>query len=110
MTRIGPLLGLLVLLPLWSASIAAAPAAESGGERQRMIVLGIDGVDPEMLRGYMAEGLMPNFSKLARMGGLMPLGTSIPPQSPVAWSNFIDQILNFGIVQWLTARSNRYAA
>ncbi|MCI0734422.1 MAG: alkaline phosphatase family protein, partial [Methylococcaceae bacterium] len=30
-----------------------------------------------------------NFSRLAEQGGFMNLGTSVPPQSPVAWSNFI---------------------
>lgn len=37
----------------------------------------------------MADGDMPNLEKLADMGGFMSLGTSTPPQSPVAWSNFI---------------------
>lgn len=37
----------------------------------------------------MDAGRMPNFAKLASEGGFWPLTTSIPPQSPVAWSNFI---------------------
>jgi len=32
---------------------------------------------------------MPHFDALSREGGGTPLGTSIPPQSPVAWSTFI---------------------
>ncbi len=56
---------------------------------QRVVVLGIDGMDPQLLRRYMAEGRMPNFAKLAARGSFTPLGTSIPPQSPVAWSNLI---------------------
>jgi predicted AlkP superfamily phosphohydrolase/phosphomutase len=56
---------------------------------ERMVILGIDGMDPVMLQEFMAEGLMPNFAKLAKQGDFMPLGTSVPPQSPVAWSNFI---------------------
>lgn len=32
---------------------------------------------------------MPNFSKLAQEGSFRELTTSIPPQSPVAWSNLI---------------------
>lgn len=55
----------------------------------RLFVLGIDGMDPHILRQLMRAGRMPHFSQLARQGGLAPLGTSIPPQSPVAWSNFI---------------------
>jgi predicted AlkP superfamily phosphohydrolase/phosphomutase len=56
---------------------------------KKVIVLGIDGMDPGILGRMMEEGKMPNFSKLAEQGSFMPLGTSIPPQSPVAWSDFI---------------------
>lgn len=54
-----------------------------------MIVLGVDGMDPVMLRQFIHEGRMPNLARLAAMGGFISLGTSIPPQSPVAWSNII---------------------
>jgi len=55
----------------------------------RVLVLGIDGMDPSQLLQRMREKEAPNFSRLARQGTFLPLGTSIPPQSPVAWSNFI---------------------
>ena len=59
---------------------------------KRVVVLGIDGLDPEFLaetiRLYPEQ--MPNFRKLIAEGdGIQSLGTSTPPQSPVAWSNFI---------------------
>ena len=54
-----------------------------------MIILGIDGMDPQLLQRFMREGKMPNFAKLAAQGDFRPLTTSIPPQSPVAWSNLI---------------------
>jgi predicted AlkP superfamily phosphohydrolase/phosphomutase len=57
--------------------------------RQKLIILGIDGMDPELLTRYMQEGKMPNFSVLAQKGSFRLLTTSIPPQSPVAWSNVI---------------------
>ena len=63
--------------------------AVAGPDSERMVILGVDGMDPVMLQQFMEEGLMPSFSKLASQGGFMPLGTSVPPQSPVAWSNFI---------------------
>lgn len=65
-------------------SIAQMPT-----KAMRMIILGVDGMDPVMLQQFMDEGVMPNFSQLASEGDFMPLGTSVPPQSPVAWSNFI---------------------
>jgi predicted AlkP superfamily phosphohydrolase/phosphomutase len=56
---------------------------------QRLIILGIDGMDPQLLRQFMREGKMPNFARLAAQGDFRELTTSIPPQSPVAWSNLI---------------------
>ena len=54
-----------------------------------MIILGVDGLDPDLLTKFMAEGKMPNFARLAEQGSFRRLTTSIPPQSPVAWSNLI---------------------
>ncbi|MEW6444348.1 MAG: alkaline phosphatase family protein [bacterium] len=55
----------------------------------RVIVLGLDGMDPGIVGRMMREGKLPTFAKLARVGTFSKLGTSTPPQSPVAWSNFI---------------------
>jgi len=57
--------------------------------RHKLIVLGIDGLDPLLLRQFMATGEMPYFAALAAQGSFLPLQTSTPPQSPVAWSNLI---------------------
>lgn len=57
---------------------------------KKMIVIGIDGMDPRLCRSLMSAGRMPNMQKMAAAGGFSNLGTSIPPQSPVAWSNFIN--------------------
>lgn len=46
-------------------------------------------MDPDLLRQYMQKGHMPNFQRLATSGSFRELRTSIPPQSPVAWSNVI---------------------
>jgi len=51
--------------------------------------LGIDGMDPQLLTRFMQEGKMPNFATLAQRGSFKRLTSSIPPQSPVAWSNMI---------------------
>jgi predicted AlkP superfamily phosphohydrolase/phosphomutase len=56
---------------------------------QKLIILGIDGMDPQLLKRFIAEGKMPNFSELSSRGSFRLLTTSIPPQSPVAWSNLI---------------------
>ena len=46
-------------------------------------------MDPQLLRQFMSQGKMPNFARLAAEGDFRQLTTSIPPQSPVAWSNLI---------------------
>jgi predicted AlkP superfamily phosphohydrolase/phosphomutase len=68
---------------------AAFSGCQSRPPEKRVIVLGLDGMDHAVTRELMARGLMPNFSRLGASGGFAPLGTSIPPQSPVAWSSFI---------------------
>jgi len=78
-------LGLISLSCLSLASCGVGSASPS----KKVIVLGIDGMDPVILQKLMDEGKMPNFSSLAAQGTFTPLGTSIPPQSPVAWSDFI---------------------
>ncbi len=74
------------LLVLTFTGCGAEPGEEPG---ERLIVLGIDGMDYELTRRFMDEGLMPNFSRLAQEGTFQSLETSVPPLSPVAWSNFI---------------------
>jgi predicted AlkP superfamily phosphohydrolase/phosphomutase len=49
----------------------------------------MDGLDPELLIEFVNKGELPNFKKLMEMGSFKKLKTSHPPQSPVAWSNFI---------------------
>jgi predicted AlkP superfamily phosphohydrolase/phosphomutase len=82
---------------------AAASAAMSLGGRsfvprvfgkaratKKVVVLGMDGLDHGLVRSWLEAGKLPTFARLLREGGdFRPLGTSIPPQSPVAWSNFI---------------------
>ena len=79
---------ILTALGLLLVSIAACGPAGAPGDR-RVIVLGIDGMDATYLAQFMEAGLLPNFSRLASEGDFAPLETSMPPLSPVAWSNFI---------------------
>ena len=56
---------------------------------RRVVVLGVDGLDYQLVRDLMTRGRMPRFEQLARSGHFSALATSTPPQSPVAWSSFI---------------------
>ncbi len=67
-------------------ALATPVAAEKA---KKVIVLGVDGLDPNLLKQFVSEGVLPNFEKLMQQGDFRPLQTSMPPLSPVAWSNFI---------------------
>lgn len=89
-------LGALLWSPLRSAQADSARAAgrtasagAQGQPRGRVIVLGFDGMDPELARTWMAEGKLPNFARLAAQGTFLPLGTTTPAASPIAWSTFM---------------------
>ena len=53
----------------------------------KVILLGMDGLDPKIVSHLMQKGALPNFSKLSQMGNYFPLATSNPAQSPVAWAS-----------------------
>ncbi|MDH4037389.1 MAG: alkaline phosphatase family protein [Candidatus Krumholzibacteria bacterium] len=55
---------------------------------RRVIVLGLDGLDPRICDELMARGELPNLSKLRDEGAYRRLETSMPALSPVAWSTF----------------------
>ncbi len=71
---------------------------------RRVIVLGLDGMDPGLALKLMREGRLPNFQKLAERGVFRPLDTSNPSISPVAWSTFATGVdaSRHGIYDFLT--------
>ncbi len=78
-----------IVLAVACAACGGAPRASGSPGVGSMIVLGFDGLDYDLTTRMIAQGRLPNFARLARTGGLTPLATSVPPQSPVAWSSFI---------------------
>ena len=60
----------------------------SKGRRRRVIVLGADGLDADLMRRYLGEGALPALARLAGQGGWGPLRTTNPAESPVAWASF----------------------
>lgn len=52
----------------------------------KVVVLGFDGVDPDLVQQWLDS--LPNIREMAQVGTLSPLGTTNPPESPVAWASF----------------------
>ncbi len=56
---------------------------------KRAVILGFDGMDPELADRFMNEGKLPNLAKLREKGTFTKLRTTFPAISPVAWSTFM---------------------
>ena len=87
----GILLAFLAVL-FWPVRVVIRAVRGRGRRRnaraRRVIVLGLDGLDPGLCRRYWAEGKLPNLARLRDEGTFRPLGTTWPAMSPVGWSTF----------------------
>jgi predicted AlkP superfamily phosphohydrolase/phosphomutase len=54
----------------------------------RVVIVGLDGFDPELCERFMGEGQLSHLAKLRAEGSFLKLQTTFPPISPVAWSSF----------------------
>jgi predicted AlkP superfamily phosphohydrolase/phosphomutase len=79
---------------------------------RRAVVVGLDGLDPTLVRRYMDEDKLPNMRRLARAGTFRELGTTNPAMSPVAWSTFATGVNpgKHGIYDFLTRDPRTYRA
>ena len=56
--------------------------------KERVFVIGFDGMDPTLARRFMDEGKLPNLKALAAEGSFARLKSTQPSESPTAWSSF----------------------
>jgi predicted AlkP superfamily phosphohydrolase/phosphomutase len=75
---------------LGAVQVRSAAGRSMGRTTERVVIIGIDGMDPFLTERMMDAGELVNLQTLRTKGGYRRLGTSIPPQSPVAWANFIN--------------------
>ncbi|MFQ5668410.1 MAG: alkaline phosphatase family protein, partial [Candidatus Binatia bacterium] len=55
---------------------------------KKVIVIGLDGLEPKIVESLLAAGDLPNLAQLGAHGGYARIGTTCPAQTPVAWSTF----------------------
>jgi predicted AlkP superfamily phosphohydrolase/phosphomutase len=95
-----------------TASLIVACNRDAPASRysQRLVIIGFDGMDPDLVREWMDQGRLPTFKKLADQGGLYPLQTTHSPESPTAWASFATGV-NAGkhnIYDFLVRDTNTY--
>ena len=71
------------------AAHARRRKAYGNAKIKRAVILGFDGMDPELTERFIAEGRLPNLAKLREQGTFRKLRTTYPAISPVAWSTFM---------------------
>jgi predicted AlkP superfamily phosphohydrolase/phosphomutase len=55
---------------------------------KRVVILGLDGMDHGLTETMLEAGKLPHLQALRDRGCFKPLGSTVPPISPVAWSSF----------------------
>ena len=63
--------------------------AYKAGSVEKVVILGLDGLEPTLAEKYMSEGICPNLAAVKKEGSYARLRTTVPSISPVAWSSFM---------------------
>jgi predicted AlkP superfamily phosphohydrolase/phosphomutase len=71
---------------LWRVLMGRRAPARS--RVKRVVILGLDGLDYNLTERLLDEGKLPHLASLRDQGCFKPLGSTLPPISPVAWSSF----------------------
>ena len=58
-------------------------------QKQRTLVIGLDGVPHSLLERFIADGTMPNMARLASLGHLAKMKVTLPEISAVSWPSFM---------------------
>src|SRR6266567_5406727 len=126
----GPGAGFAVLSSFWTLFVAFLYSAyafltwplrhllrllrrrKSSGKAQikRAVILGFDGMDPELAERFIREGKLPSLAKLQQQGTFRKLRTTFPAISPVAWSTFMTGVNpgKHNIYDFLARDENNY--
>jgi predicted AlkP superfamily phosphohydrolase/phosphomutase len=75
-------------LSLAVALFLARGAITAEKSSPRLVVLGFDGVDAQIVESMLAAGRLPNLTALKGRGGYSPLIPTVPAQTPVSWATF----------------------
>jgi len=70
-----------------AAEERAPTLALDGKASERVFLLGIDGLDPDVLQSLVDADLMPNFKAFIDAGSFHPFDIPNPAESPVVWAS-----------------------
>lgn len=89
---LGALLSALLVIATWPIRrlyfAVRGNRSRRAAKTKRVVILGLDGLEPTLTEKYLEEGILPNLDRLRQRGGYQRMSTCWPPLSPVAWSSF----------------------
>ena len=56
---------------------------------KKAVIIGLDGIPYSLLASYLGQGIMPRLQGMAASGQLLPMRSTLPEVSSVAWSSFM---------------------
>jgi len=77
-----------VLFAATALTLAAGRSLAAAPSEPRVVVLGFDGVDAQVVEQMLAAGRLPSLFALKARGGYSPLVPTVPAQTPVSWATF----------------------
>jgi predicted AlkP superfamily phosphohydrolase/phosphomutase len=57
-------------------------------EKKKILIIGLEGVSPELLIPWINEGKLPNLARIGKNGTIANLTSPLPLVSPVTWTSF----------------------
>ncbi|HMG99960.1 MAG TPA: alkaline phosphatase family protein [Terriglobales bacterium] len=77
---------------------------------RKVIVIGLDGLEPNIVETMLGRGELPNLAKIRKAGSYARLKTTYPAQTPVAWSSFVTGTNpgGHGIFDFISRNPNTY--
>ena len=82
------IIAVLIIITAGVSMMGGLMNRQGSAFNHKVIILGFDGLSPEIVEPMMQSGQLPNFSKLRSQGSYSKLATTNPSQSPVAWTGF----------------------
>jgi predicted AlkP superfamily phosphohydrolase/phosphomutase len=70
------------------ALACSSPSRDASQQKQKLVVIGVDGLDPVLSARWIKEGKLPALGTLAASGGLHRLETTHNPDTAAAWATF----------------------
>ena len=75
------------------AALFAVVGPVGAESAHKVLVLGVDGLDPKLLQSYVDQGKLPNFKRLIAEGDFKPLPTTAcSPQTTTTAESFLPSV------------------